>query len=80
MELNRSKNQRKKVDWRNECIFCGKKKTWNSCIWIFYGYDSFDSFVRSDFTVTVCPECRKKHTIAELYGKIVRLLLEEVME
>ncbi|GEM_PF-4327276 len=77
MELNRSKNQKKKINWRNECIFCGKKKKWRSRIWISYGRDSF---VRSDFPVLVCPECRKKHTIAELYGKIVRLLLEEVME
>jgi len=26
------------------------------------------------YKVTVCPECRKKHTIGELYEKIVKTL------
>ena len=63
-------------DWKKKCLFCGRKKTWKSDIQIFYGYESY--LDGTALTVTVCPECREKHTIAEIYSKIIKNLIEEV--
>jgi len=59
----------KRVFVLNEkCLFCGRKKTWKTDVQI----SGQDEIV---LTVTVCPECRKKYTVAEVYSKINKKLI-----
>ena len=67
MSLN---DKKRKIDWRNECIFCGKKKTWKTDVQISYQNETV-------LTVTVCPECREKYTVAEVYSRINKKLMTE---
>ena len=75
MSLN---DKKRKIDWRNECIFCGKKKTWHSDIAIIQDCETF--LKGGKIIVSVCPECRKEHSIRELYGKIIKFLLDDYFE
>ena len=55
-----------------KCLFCGKAKNWISAI------ICMDTAVRNPiFLVTVCPNCREKHTIQEMYEKAAEKLTEE---
>ena len=62
-----------------DCVFCGFPKEWMSAIQIVTidarGKVTSDNFPR----VSVCPKCRKEHTISELYEKIVETLRKRVL-
>jgi len=52
------------------CLFCDRKKDdWKSSL-----LSMIPSMKVPLFVVTVCPECRKKHTIQEMYEKITTLM------
>jgi hypothetical protein len=63
-----------------ECVFCGKprikrgKIVWRSSIRIETDY------VIKDKILSVCPDCRKKHSIQDLYDKTIELLIEAAKE
>jgi hypothetical protein len=48
----------------DRCIFCGKKKTWDSYMTIFVDNKKPVGF-------TICPEDREKHTVQELYERVI---------
>jgi hypothetical protein len=52
------------------CVFCGKTKDWASTITI--------DLQGQSTKISVCPKCREKHSIAELYKQIARKLAEDV--
>ena len=55
-----------------ECLFCGKKRDWNTQILVFYEAkqhpweDKPGKLHKSGWAVTVCRECRKTKTVEEL--------------
>lgn len=56
-----------------ECVFCHKKRNWETQILVFYSRKQHDweekgdkTEHRSGWTVTVCRKCRKKKTVEEL--------------
>lgn len=65
--------RRQPLYFTDECLFCGKKKTWRSHL------ICQDLVIRALplFVVTVCPDCRKKHTIEEMYEKAIEKLAEK---
>ena len=50
-----------------ECLFCGKAKTWRSAL-----IGVINKSAQPLFIVTVCPDCRKRHTIQEIYEKVIQ--------
>ena len=68
------------MDQINSCLFCkaprfeDKKEKWHSVI-ICIGQDK-----RALFRVTVCPDCRKKHTIGEMYEQAAVELMKKMRE
>jgi len=62
-----------------ECIFCGDlrnkgRNQWRSSVII------ATESVFKDQIITVCPDCRKKHSIQELYEKVIASLISEAEE
>ena len=54
-----------------KCLFCGKPKTWRSVL------VAMNSRTRTPlFTVTICPEDRKTHTIEQIYEKVIEKFRE----
>jgi len=57
-----------------ECLFCGKpKKGWRSNLT--GGIKEGELFI-----ITVCPKCRKKHTIYEIYEKVTENMINQTRE
>ena len=57
------------------CIFCRKVKDWNSDLTIF-----MESKFSNHFPVgtgTICPKCRKEHTIDKFYKKMIDNLAQK---
>lgn len=54
---------------KNDCVFCGEPREdkWQSHIAIIAKGQVLGE-------LTVCPKCRKEHTVNELYGKVAELL------
>lgn len=56
------------IEQIGDCIFCKKPKTWNS--------DQSMRVNGKEYRVTVCEDCRKKKTIAQMNYEISRKLWE----
>ena len=56
--------------YTNYCLFCGtprlidNEQKWASKLTLQVGYYCHYNF-------TICPQCRKKHTISDIYGELV---------
>jgi len=51
------------LDEEQQCLFCGKPKTWKS---ILICLDPRTAKLPL-FIVTICPKCRKSHTMQQVY-------------
>ena len=59
-----------------ECLFCGKSNGWRSNIHIVLKADPKSVLAK----LSVCPKCRKLHTVSELYEKTAEKAIETFRE
>ena len=59
------------LDNTDFCMFCLKKKTWDSNIRV------TDNEERMIFKATVCSECKKKYAINDLFKRYAQLIEDE---
>jgi len=52
----------------SECVFCGKENGWSSDILIVLKQNSKTVLGK----LSVCPKCRKSHTVEGLYAKLIQ--------
>ena len=57
------------------CLFCGKPRNWRSVIAV---RDDETGLIM--FIVTVCPDCRKKHSIHDIYEKVIEIVNAELQK
>lgn len=53
------------------CLFCGTPKTWDSNLRV---TDNDDRLI---FKCTICRECKKRYTIADMFARYSQLVEDE---
>ena len=60
---------------KQKCFFCGKEKEFNSYFKLYYKpYGNL--LFKGD--IPICYDCRKKHTIEDVYTKLAEMQEEEL--
>lgn len=60
------------------CLFCNKARHWRSIVAVMDDETGLIMFI-----VTICPDCRRSHTVKETYEKVIELVaadLKKVIE
>ena len=69
-----------------KCLFCGKPKErengfvdWISNLTLSYDYGAIANNLHvQQETFTICPECRKTHTVYQVYEQLVQLQTKKI--